>query len=76
MSREALEMKKIEYDVNFSTALAVANAPNATEKKGMALVSTAEIKRELVRLEMDYLKEESLLVIHLQPDKFSFNLGR
>lgn len=60
-AKEAVEMKKIEYDVSYSSALITADAPNATEKKAMATVGSSEVKKELVKAEMELMKQEALM---------------
>lgn len=61
VAKEKVELSKIDFDVSYSTALLATDAPNATEKKAQALVGSSEIKKDLVKNEMEFLKQNAYL---------------
>lgn len=61
IAKEALEMKKIDYDVSYASALLAANAPNATEKKAQAEIGSQMVRSEQVKCEINFLRENAYL---------------
>lgn len=60
-TKEALEMEKINYDVNYSMALLKAQKSNATEKKCEAMVVTKEEKIKLLKASINFEKANAIL---------------
>lgn len=60
-AKNTLELKKIDYNVSFSTALLATDASNATEKKAQAEISTLNIRKELLKVEQEYLRHQAYL---------------
>lgn len=52
-AKEKLESKKIELDVKFSQAMLESQRPNASEKKAEAIIKTEEIKREVLKANIE-----------------------
>lgn len=60
-AKEALEIEKINYDVNYSMALLKAQKANATEKRAEAIVETKEEKIKLLKASIAFEKANSIL---------------
>jgi hypothetical protein len=60
-ARENLEMKQIELDVKLSKAMIEADYSNATEKKASALITTSEVRKEVLKLNIEYERQKSYL---------------
>ena len=55
------ELKEIELDVKISEEILIAQKPNASEKKAQALVATGELRKEVLRLNIEYERQKSYL---------------
>lgn len=60
-AREKLDMKKAELEVAHAQALLEADRPNATEKKQYAIVMTETLKQEVIKSQVAYDKQQSIL---------------